>query len=111
MLGAFPRHRLGPDSIAAVAQTHTVARSLGGNRMRTIAILFALVVIGAAAPLASMHHGTLPTAILLFTGAVVTLQSACLTAGWLLYERRISSRTASRGPIDVPVGAPAAVPS
>ncbi len=78
--------------------------------MRTIAILFALVVIGAAAPLAS-HQSQLPTAILLFAGAIVALQSVCLAAGWLLYERRISSRTANLRLVRESIGAPATVAS
>ena len=77
--------------------------------MRTIAILFVLAVIGAALPAASLGHGLLPTAVLLFACALAGLLAACLVSGWLLCERRTLGRMTGESPILVP--SPAAQPT
>jgi len=79
--------------------------------MRTIAIVFALTVVGGAAPAAPYGRGYLSTALLVFAAALVVLLAACLVSGWLVWELRTLMRMArSRsGPAGMP--APAAQPS
>ena len=62
--------------------------------MRTIAIVFALTVVGGAAPAAPYDRGHLSTAVLVFAAALVVLLGACLVSGWLLWELRTLMRTA-----------------
>ncbi len=66
--------------------------------MRTIAIVFALTVVGATAPTAWYGLGHLSTALLAFTAALVIFLAACLVSGWLLSELGTLMRTASGGP-------------
>jgi hypothetical protein len=79
--------------------------------VRTISILFALAVIGAAAPAASLGHGLLPTAVLLFACALAGLLAACLVTGWLLCERRTLGRMTGESPIPVPSPAAQSTPA
>ena len=67
--------------------------------MITIAILFALAVIGAAAPAASVGPDLLLTAVLLFVCALAGLLAACLASGWLRSERRTLSHMAGKSPV------------
>jgi hypothetical protein len=66
--------------------------------MRTIAIVFALAVIGAIAPAAPYGRGHLSTAVLLFAAALVALLGACLVSGWRSFESRALARIATVAP-------------
>jgi len=56
--------------------------------MRTIAIVFALAVVGAAAPAAPNDLGHLFIALLGFSVTLLAFLGACLVSGWLLAELR-----------------------
>src|SRR5262245_20779326 len=66
--------------------------------MRTIAIVFALAVVGGLAPAAQYGRGNLSPALLVFAAALVGLLAACLMSGWLLGEARTLTRMANGGP-------------
>ena len=73
--------------------------------MRTIAIVFALAVLGGTAPAAP--YGRLSSAVLVFAAALVVLLAACLVSGWLSSELRTLMRMAGSGPAAVPAPVPA----
>ena len=80
--------------------------------MRTIAIVFALTVVGGAAPAGPYDRGHLSTAVLVFAAALVVLLAACLASGWLLWELRTLMRTArSRSAPAEMIPAPVAQPA
>jgi len=66
--------------------------------MRTIAIVFALAVVGATAPAAPYGLGRLSLALLVFGAALIVLLAACLVTGWFLSELRTLMRMPSGGP-------------
>ena len=60
--------------------------------MKTIAILFALTVVAAAAPTVASGRDHLVPALLSFTAALAALTLGCLAAGWRAYELRAHAR-------------------
>lgn len=70
--------------------------------MRTIAIVFALTVVGGAAPTAPYDRGYLSIAVLVLAAALVALLATCLVSGWLLWELRTFMRMARYGPAGMP---------
>ena len=77
--------------------------------MRTIAIVFALAVVGGIAPAVPFGGGHAPAAVMLFAAALVMFVAGCVVTGWLLSERRTLVRMAASRRVEAPM--PSAAPA